>query len=95
MAKLDLPKRLSKSLGFFLVEFLFCLIPSLYTTNKGTVYRSRARCVGWEGWRVVDREKLSHTALRMLGPKASRTNNAAKVGSKKVPVSSTHFIHLG
>lgn len=49
VAKLDLPKRLSKSLSSLLVEFLFCLVPSLCTTNKDTLYRSRARCVGWKG----------------------------------------------
>lgn len=37
----------------------------------------------------------SHTALWVLGLKASRTNKVARVGSKKVPVSSTHFIHRG
>ena len=40
-------------------------------------------------------EEPSHTALRVLGLKASRTNKAARVGSKKAPVSSTHFIHRG
>lgn len=95
VAKLDLPKRLSRSLGSFLVEFLFCLIPALHTTEKGTLHRIRARCGEWEGCRAADRRKLSHTALRMLGPKASRTNRAARVGSKNLPVSSTHFIHRG
>lgn len=40
-------------------------------------------------------EEPSHTALWVLGLKASRTNKAARVGWKKVPVSSTHFIHRG
>lgn len=35
----------------------------------------------------------SHTALRVPGLKTSRTNKGSRVGSKKVPVSSTHFSH--
>ena len=53
--------------------------------------------MGWRGrgGRTWAGEEPSRTALRVLGPKASRTNKAASVGLKKASVFSTHVIQRG
>lgn len=67
-----------------------------HTMEKGEVGRigrGRAGGGGAGGGGTRGGEEPSHTALRVPGPKTSRTNKGSRVGSKKVPVSSTHVSH--
>lgn len=85
IAKLCRPSRCSmSSFGFSLIVNPLSVTDSLttHTIKKDKVNRIRSGWLSGRRWRDIGWEEPSHTALWVLGLKASRTNKAARVGWK-------------